>query len=90
MAKPRTEMSKTMTKFFDDLHLAEFGDDELEIEANPKEYVRLLKRALKWKSHDRLEWVCEYLGAEADERTETLEGCKAIVKEDIEHVQRGL
>ena len=89
MARPRTEMSKTMQKYFNDLHRAEFGNDELEIEPDTKEQVKLLKRALKWKSHANLEYLCEYLGAESDERVDTLDGCKEIIREDIEYLQRG-
>ena len=82
------QMSKTMQKYFDDLYRAEFGDEEQEIEANDKEFVRLLKRALKWKSYDNLAGVCEYLGSEDDDRVETVDGCKAIIKENIDYMQK--
>lgn len=87
MAKPRTEMNETTRKYFDKLTLAEFGDEEQDIEPDNKEFAKLLKRALKWKTHDRLEWVCEYLGAEEDERVETIDGCKEIIKETVEYLQ---
>lgn len=78
-------MAKTIDKYLGDLYRAEFGDDELGLDENPQEFVRLLKRALKWKTHANLECVCEYLGATDDDRTETVEGCKAIIKESIDN-----
>lgn len=87
MTKAKTKMSKTLIKYFDDLHLAEFGNNKLDINKDIKTYIKLLKRALKWKSHKNLKYLCEYLGAESDERTETTEGCKAIIKEDIDYIQ---
>ena len=47
--------------------------------------VKLLKRSLSWKSHKNLEAVCVYLGAECDQRIETVDGCKAIIKEDLDY-----
>lgn len=87
MAQARNLMSNTMRKFLQDLHLAEFGDEESEIEANPREFKRLLKRSLKWKSLKNLEYVIEYLGAEDDERSESVEGCQDIIKETIEYME---
>ena len=78
-------MNERMTKYFEELHQAEFGDEDLDIQADEKEFIRLLKRAMSWKSHENLILVCEYLGAEDDERTESIEGCKEIIKEDIEY-----
>ena len=83
-------MSKTMEKYLDDLHAAEFGyrSDEAEPlypKADAKAAAKLLKRALSWKSHKNLEAVCEFLGAECDERIETIEGCKAIIREDLDY-----
>lgn len=75
---------KQIEKFLKQLHDAEFGNEEEEIEANPKEMVKLLKRAYKWKTYDKSYEVCVYLGAECDDRIETLEGCKEIIMEDIE------
>lgn len=77
-------MSKTMDKYFQDLHLAEFGDDDEGIKENPKEVVKLLKRALKWKTFSRLEDVCIYLGHEDDERIKSIDGCKSIIMDNIE------
>lgn len=76
-------MSNTMRKYLADLELAEFGDDD-ELEPNAKEQIKLLKRALNWKSHANLQHVCTYLGAEDDERVETPEGCREIIQEDID------
>lgn len=78
------DMSKTMDKYFQDLHLAEFGNEEEGIEENPREVVKLLKRALKWKTFSRLEDVCIYLGYEDDERIESIEGCKSIIMDNVE------
>ena len=77
------QLSKTLTKYFEDLHQAEFVDE------NPREVIKLLKRAQTWKTHTRLHEVCVYLGAETDERTATIEGCKEIIQEDIDY-NRGL
>lgn len=79
-----------MVKYFEDLHCAEFGyksgdPEPLYPSANPAKMVSLLRRALTWKSHKNLELVCEYLGAECDSRTSTVDGCKAIICEDIEY-----
>lgn len=85
-------MSKTMTKYFDDLFKAEFGYEkdadfvtQCYSKPNADEVIRLLKRALTWKSHKNLGAVCEYLGAETDERTSTVKGCKEIIKEDLDY-----
>ena len=78
-------MNARMTKFFEELHHAEFGNEELGIEEDPKEFIRLLKRAKKWESHENLILVCEYLGAEDDDRIDSLEGCKEIIEEDIKY-----
>lgn len=88
MAQARNLMSKTMGKYLDDLHLAEFGNDDEGIQEDPKEFIKLLKRALKWKSFKNLEYVIEYLGAEDDERAESIEGCKEIIEESIEYMRR--
>lgn len=37
-------MNARMTKFFEELYNAEFGNEELDIEEDPKEFIRLLKR----------------------------------------------
>lgn len=87
MAQARNQMSKTMEKYLEDLHLAEFGNDEEDIESNPRGFIKLLKRALKWKSFKNLEYVIEYLGAEDDERAESIEGCKAIIEETIQYLK---
>ena len=84
------DMSKTMEKYFDDLHAAEFGykcgeEQPLYPEADKRQMVKLLKRSLSWKSHKNLEAVCVYLGAECDQRIETVDGCKAIIKEDLDY-----
>lgn len=83
-------MSKTMEKFFDDLHAAEFGyrygeKQPLYPKADKSKVVKLLRRSLSWKSHKNLEAVCVYLGAESDERIESVEGCKAIINEDLDY-----
>lgn len=82
------DMSERMEKYFEELHLAEFGNEDEGIDANPREVIRLLKRSLKWKTHSSLEEVCIYLGAETDDRIETIEGCKSIIMEDIEAWKR--
>lgn len=76
-------MNARMTKFFEELHNAEFGNEELEIEEDPKEFIRLLKRAMKWETLENLQLVCDYLGYEDDERYETLEGVREIISENI-------
>lgn len=81
-------MNARMTKFFEELHHAEFGDEELGIEEDPKEFIRLLKRAKKWESHVNLILVCEYLGYEEDDRVETLEGAREIIAETVEYQSR--
>lgn len=83
-------MSKTMQKYFDDLHWAEFGYrygevQPLYLRENKRAMVKLLRRALSWKTHKNLEAVCVYLGAESDQRIESVEGCKAIIKEDLDY-----
>lgn len=83
-------MSKTMQKYFDDLHWAEFGYRYGEVQPlypkeNKRAMVKLLRRALSWKTHKNLEAVCVYLGAESDQRIESVEGCKAIIKEDLDY-----
>ena len=83
-------MSKTMEKFFDDLHWAEFGYRYGEAQPvfpkeNKRAMVKLLRRSLSWKTHKNLQAVCVYLGAECDERIESVEGCKAIIKEDLDY-----
>lgn len=76
---------KQIEKFLKQLHDAEFGNEEEEIEENPKEVIKLLKRAYKWKTYDKLYEVCVYLGAESDDRADSIEGCKEIINEDIEY-----
>ena len=76
---------KRIEKFLLEMHKAEFEAGEYEDEANPREIVKLLKRAQKWKTHDNLYDVCVYLGAETDDRIETVDGCKEIISEDIEY-----
>ena len=83
-------MSKTMEKYFDDLHAAEFGyrcgeEEPRYPEADKRQMVKLQKRSISWKSHKNLEAVCVYLGAECDQRIETVDGCKAIIKEDLDY-----
>ena len=81
----KTNLTKTMAKYFDDLHKAEFESGEYNEDADPRQMVKLLRRATNWKNYENLLLVCEYLGAECDDRTETVEGCKAIINEDIEY-----
>jgi len=81
-------MNARMTKFFEELYNAEFGNEELNIEEDPKEFIRLLKRAMKWETHENLILVCDYLGYEEDDRVETLEGAKEIIAETIEYQSR--
>ena len=73
-----------MDKYLQDLYNAEFGNTELDIDADDKEYRKLLKRCLNWKSYNNLYLVCEYLGAETDNRTDNIAGCKEIIKENLE------
>lgn len=74
-----------MDKYFEELHLAEFGDDESGIEENPREFKKLLKRAMTWKSFENVQAVVEYLGLDdgEDSRLESLEGCKELIGECI-------
>ena len=85
-------MSKTMTKFFEDMHLAEFGykygeKPPLYPKADAPMMVKLLKRCLTWKTYNNLYLVCEYLGAETDARADNIAGCKEIIKEDLDYWQ---
>ncbi len=68
--------------FLNELHDAEFGG--VETEPNPAKELKLLQRALRWKSHKHLEKVCVFLGAEDDDRIDTVEGCKEIIQEDVD------
>lgn len=70
-----------MREFLNELHEAEFGS--IETEPNPAKELKLLQRALGWKSHKNLEKVCVFLGAEDDVRIDTVEGCKEIIQEDV-------
>lgn len=79
-------MNPRMTKFFEELHLAEFGNEEKDIKADDKEFIRLLKRAMKWETLENLQLVCDYLGFEDDDRYETLEGVKEMINETIENM----
>ena len=81
----RSKLSKTMVKFIKDLRDAEFRSGPYMEESDPRKMVQLLRRAMSWKSHKNLEYLCEYLGAEADERCNTVEGCKLIIKEDLDY-----
>lgn len=72
-------------KYLQQLYAAEFESGEYEDEANPKEMIKLLKRAYNWKNHSNLQDVCTHLGAECDDRVETIEGCKEIIMEEIEY-----
>ena len=81
-------MNARMTKFFEELHQAEFGNDDLDLQSDEKEFIRLLKRAVQWESHENLQLVCDYLGLEDDERYETLEGVREMISETIEIQQR--
>ena len=81
-------MNARMTKFFEELHHAEFGNDELEIQEDKKEFIRLLKRAMQWESYENLLLVCDYLGIEDDDRLDSLEGVKEIISETIEYQRR--
>ena len=83
-----SKMNARMTKFFEELHHAEFGNDELEIQEDPKEFIRLLKRAMTWETHENLILVCNYLGYEDDDRIETFEGCKEIIGQNIDYMRR--
>ena len=84
-----------MKKFFDDLHLAEFGYTKEEFrdkdyntlycKPDPSKMIDLLRRAGDWKNHLNLVKVCTYLGAEADDRIDSVEGCHEIIREDIEY-----
>jgi len=83
-----TQLSKTMNKYLDDLHEAEFGykygeKEPLYPKSNPKQMVKLLRQALNWKTYKNLKAVCVYLGAETDNRIDTVPGCKMIISEDI-------
>lgn len=81
-------MNARMTKFFEELHHAEFGNDDLDIKADDKEFIRLLKRAMTWETHENLILVCDYLGLEDDDRIETLEGAREMIAETIEYTER--
>ena len=79
-----------MEKFFDELHKAEFGygyneETPLYPKSDKAMMIKLLKRALSWKTYDNLYEVCVYLGAESDERAKTIEGCKMIISEDLDY-----
>lgn len=86
----KSNLSKRMAEFMDNLYEAEFGykpngSEPLYPEPNPKQMVRLLKRALSWKTHKNLIAVAEYCIGDYDERTETVNGCKEIIREDLEY-----
>jgi len=82
-----------MKKFFKELHLAEFGytrEEFLSLEnlyckPDPRHMIDLLERARDWRTHENLIRVCAYLGAESDDRIDTIEGCHEIIREDIEY-----
>ena len=84
-------MNKTMDKFLEDLHLAEFGykygeEEPLYPREDKEAMLKLLRRALCWKTLKYLRLVCVYLGAETDDRIDTVEGCKAIISEDVRYL----
>lgn len=83
-------MNARMTKFFEELHQAEFGNDDLDLQSDEKEFIRLLKRAVQWESHENLQLVCDYLGLDDDDRYETLEGVREMISETIEYSERKL
>ena len=84
------KLSKRMNDFIDELYEAEFGykpngPEPLYPEAKPQKMSSLLKRALSWKTHKNLRAVAEYCIGDYDERTETVDGCKEIIREDLEY-----
>ena len=83
-------MNARMTKFFEELHHAEFGNENLGLDEDPKEFIRLMKRAMKWESYENLLLVCEYLGIEDDDRLDNIEGVREILSETIEIQKRRL
>ena len=85
-------MNKTMDKFLEDLHVAEFGykygeDEPIYAREDKGTMLKLLRRALSWKTLKNLQDVCVYLGAETDDRIDTVEGCKAIIREDVRYLE---
>lgn len=84
---PRQKLSKRMNNYLDDLHKAEFGysygHEVLYPKPNPERVVSLLEKALLWSKYDNLEALAIYLGYETDNRIETREGCKKIIRENI-------
>lgn len=84
-------MSKSMDNFLEDLHVAEFGykygeKEPINAKEDKQEMLRLLTRAKSWKTLKNLQLVCVYLGAETDDRIDTVDGCKAIIGEDIDYL----
>ena len=84
-------MNKTMEKFLEDLHVAEFGykygeEEPIYAREDKDAMLKLLRRALSWKTLKNLQYVCVYLGAETDDRIDTVEGCKAIISEDVRYL----
>lgn len=78
-----------MENYFEKLHAAEFGNDVDGTEANPREFVKLLKRALTWKTLSNLQDVCLYLGAdESDKPVDSVEDCKAFIESTIKFCER--
>lgn len=82
-------MSKTMGKFLDDLHQAEFGyrynePVPLYPRENPEKMVALLQKGLQYKTLKTLTPIAIYLGYECDDRIETVDGCKSIIRENIQ------
>lgn len=84
---PRHKLSKNMNNYLDDLHKAEFGyyygQEVLYPKPNPERVVSLLEKALLWSKYVNLEALAIYLGYETDDRIETREGCKSIIRENI-------
>lgn len=81
-------LSKTMEKLLDDMHQAEFGyrygeTEPLYTHVNPEKMVKLLQKALHYKTLRTLQPIATYLGYESDDRFETVEGCKNIIRENI-------
>lgn len=82
-------MSKTMNKFLDDLHQAEFGyryNEPAPVypRENPEKMVTLLQKGLQYKTLKTLTPIAIYLGYECDTRIETVDGCKSIIRENIQ------
>ena len=66
-----------------ELNDAEFGNTEKGLNANPRKVIELLRQATEWNDLNDLQLVCVHLGAESDDRIDTVTGCKAIINEDL-------